>query len=155
MQNPYKITEQKDGFIFKTDFDSFYKITFLKHNAFDDLGFSSYEFGFYPVGDTKKKKDPRIENTIIFALDDFFQKNPDCIILYVCDSLDNRARERNILFNRWYKKYASDAFVKLNRKIFDTENDMIYYFAVVFNQNFIQPLVIESFIEAEEMIYNK
>ena len=112
-------------------------------------------FGFYPVGDSKRFKDQRIEDTIIFALDDFFQKNLDCIILYVCDSLDNRARERNVLFNRWYKKYASDAFVKLNRKIFDTENDMIYYFAVVFNQNFIQPLIIESFIEAEETIYNK
>ena len=29
------------------------------------------------------------------------------------------------------------------------------FFAVVFNQNFIQPLIIESFIEAEETIYNK
>jgi len=155
LQNPYKITEQEDGFVFETDFGLSYKITFLKHNAFDDLGFSSYEFGFYPVGEEKRFKDQRIEDTIIFALDDFFQKNPDCIILYVCDSLDNRARERTILFDRWYKKYTSDTFAKLNRKIFDTENDMIYYFAVVFNQNFIQPLIIESFIEAEETIYNK
>ena len=86
MQNPYKITEQEDGFVFETDFGLSYKLTFLKHNAFDDLGFSSYEFGFYPI-----------------------------------------------LFDRWYKKYTSNAFVKLNRKIFDTENDMIYYFGVVFN----------------------
>ena len=32
-------------------------------------------FGFYPVGDSKRFKDQRIEDTIIFALDDFFQKN--------------------------------------------------------------------------------
>ena len=104
MQNPYKITEQEDGFVFETDFGLSYKLTFLKHNAFDDLGFSSYEFGFYPI-----------------------------------------------LFDRWYKKYTSNAFVKLNRKIFDTENDMIYYFGVVLTKILFNPQLLNLLLRQKKL----
>ncbi len=155
MQNPYNLTGENGDFVFETDLDLQYKIIFQKHNVFDELGYSTFEFSFYPVGKHELRYDPRIKDTIISALKDFFLKNPDSIILYVCDSSDNRARERNMLFNRWFKEQTSIEIVRLNRKIFDTESDKIYYFSIAFNQTFISPTIVESFIEIEESAYNK
>jgi hypothetical protein len=155
LQNPYKISTEDDDFVFATDVGLTYKITFQKHTAFDDLGYSSFEFGFYPVEDKTLNYDSRIEDTIVFAIREFFERNPDSILLYVCDSSDGKARHRNILFGRWFNKYALANIKRLNRKIFDSENDMIYYFAVMYDGNYIQPLILENFIMQEEALYNK
>lgn len=155
MQNPYKISSQDNDFVFETDLGLTYKITFQKHNAFDELGYSSFEFGFYPVEDQSSKHDHRIEDTIVFAIREFFELNADSILLYVCDSSDGKARQRNILFGRWFNKYALANIKRLNRKIFDTENDLVYYFAVMYNNEYIQSFILENFIQQEEALYNK
>ena len=50
MQSPYNIIEEDGDFVFLTDSGLEYRIIFQKYNAFDDLGYYSYEFSFYPVG---------------------------------------------------------------------------------------------------------
>jgi hypothetical protein len=155
LQNPYSISFQDGDFVFETDLSLSYKITFQKHTAFENLGYSSFEFGFYPIHDATSSYDSRIEDTIVFAIREFFEQNPDAILLYICDSSDGKARQRNILFGRWYNKYGNDSIKRLNRKIFDTENDLVYYFAVIFDNRYIQSTILESFIELEEDNYNK
>ena len=69
--------------------------------------------------------------------------------------MDSRARERSVLFNRWFRDATSEEIIKLNRKIYDTQNDLVYYFAVVFNQNCIPISILETFLETEIENYNK
>jgi Family of unknown function (DUF6169) len=156
LQNPYNLREEDGDFVFTTDLGLEYRIVFQKYNAFDELGYSSYEFSFYPFGKPNTSYDHRIKLTIIESLKTFFEQNPDSVLIYICDSMDMRARERNVLFNRWFRDATtSNDTIKLNRKIYDTQNDMVYYFAVVFNQNYIPQSVIESFMEVEIEAYNK
>ena len=155
MQSPYNLREEDGDFVFITDLGLEYRIVFQKYNAFDDLGYYSYEFSFYPVGKPDTVYDPRVKPTIVNSLQTFFNQNPDSILIYICDSMDSRARERSVLFNRWFRDTSSGEIVKLNRKIYDTQNDLVYYFAVVFNQNYIPISTLETFLETEIETYNK
>lgn len=82
-------------------------------------------------------------------LKDFSDTHPDCVLLYICDSLDNQARARNILFNRWFREVAPPDMLKFNRKIIDTDLYMVYYAAFVFNKLYIAENVLEPYIDLE------
>lgn len=116
---------------------------------FTNLGYQSFEFSFYPVGNRTSVFDDRIRATVLKILEDFLDTHSDCVLLYICDSLDNQARTRNILFNRWFREVAPPHLLKFNRKIIDTDLDMVYYAAFVFNKLYIAENVLEPYVDLE------
>ena len=48
----------------------------------------------------------RVRATIKAVLVDFWTNNTEAI-LFVCDSLDNRAKARMVLFDRWFRELNS------------------------------------------------
>lgn len=51
--------------------------------------------------------DPRIRNTILSIISDFWDDYEE-VILFVCDSSDGRSESRMRLFHYWYKTLNND-----------------------------------------------
>ena len=149
MLSPYNIESFENGLLFITDAGIEYRAVFEKHTAFYELGYQSFEFSFYPVGNRASFFDGRIRESIFKVLQDFLNSHPDCVLLYICDSLDNQARARNILFNRWFREIAGSDIFKINRKIIDTDLDLVYYVAFIFNKSYIAENILEPYIDLE------
>lgn len=68
-----------------------------------------YDFEFYPCNpiskSTKNRNDERVSATIIKLLEEFFS-NELRVLVYICDSVDGRSKERQLLFNYWYKQLS-------------------------------------------------
>ncbi|MFN4146736.1 MAG: DUF6169 family protein [Runella sp.] len=49
----------------------------------------------------------KIPATILSFLADFF-RNQNNVLIYVCESLDGRQLARKKIFDKWFKKYATE-----------------------------------------------
>lgn len=71
---------------------------------------NGYAFGFLCLHFGKSNRrcyDERVATTICKIIEDFITyKGTDCVLLYHCDSSDNRQGSRGRLFYRWHKCYA-------------------------------------------------
>ena len=93
-----------------------------------------YDFEFYPVeAYNNKPKDEKISATIIKILREFFS-NELRILLYVCDSIDERGRERQLLFKFWYN-YLADITLR-HPLIINIENQGTAYGSVLNRNDF-------------------
>lgn len=117
MQNPYEISSDEQGYFFTTDLGIRYRI------VFDDLDeiFSQYptlqgrvfSYSFYPQGQIleKSKLDSRIKQTVAYSISNFFSKY-DNLIVFVCDSSDERELCRKKLFDRWFSEFNNGVLEK-------------------------------------------
>jgi hypothetical protein len=64
-------------------------------------------FGFEKQTITSSKGegyDDRVKATILFIIQEFFEKNPDNGVLYLCYNNDGKARNRHITFGKWFRE---------------------------------------------------
>ncbi len=90
--------------------------------------------------------DKRIAATVVAILQDFLDKKEN-VVVYVCDSSDNREKVRFHKFNNWFKSYGKGTIIQLRGVIRAGNKDIL-------NAMFIHkdnPL-INDFIEAYEII---
>ena len=66
-----------------------------------------YNFVFAKSTAGRYGKDPRIRNTILSIISDFWDDYEE-VILFVCDSSDGRSESRMRLFHYWYKILNND-----------------------------------------------
>jgi hypothetical protein len=102
---PYEVTVTKEGYEFTTDQGIIYKLYFSSFYLTDEIGddIKVLSFGFYNEPETFHIKDPRVKVTIVGFIKDFFNKNPDIGMLYLCDQKGDLARHRRIIFGKWYR----------------------------------------------------
>lgn len=108
-QSPYEVWQTSEGdFNFQTDFDVFYRISFrIEQTIWDD---GAYEFSIINQNQGASPNDKKVRDTIFLIIEEFFASNPD-ILLYQCETGDNRQAMRDRLFLRWFKEYEhSDKF---------------------------------------------
>ncbi len=113
MLSPYNISAAADkkSYQFETSsgdlyFAYFTEFSLTKRDGSDLIIFC---FGFNcRKADTllldKIKYDPRIELTILFLINRFFEENGEHAILYLCLNNDGKAKYRHRTFNRWFNK---------------------------------------------------
>jgi hypothetical protein len=107
LQSPYEILEDDNGYYFTTSSGIIYRI------VFDDLDsvFSDYKtlkgrvfsYSFYPTI-KQKGADERIKLTIAYSINEFFKNNQNMIV-FVCDSTDERELCRKRLFDGWFSEF--------------------------------------------------
>ena len=96
---PYEV-ELRDGeYYFHTDFDIVYSAEFKYEPAFG--GTPAYWFDLTNRSGKASPNDPKVRDTVIRIIIEFFRANPD-IILYMCDSANDQQAQRNRLFLRWF-----------------------------------------------------
>ena len=69
----------------------------------------SYQFCIHNDNHIHGSYDNKISTTIIAIIEEFFLQNLN-VLLYICDTSDNREEVRNRLFIRWFKESAVISF---------------------------------------------
>ncbi len=113
-QSPYKVWQTAIGdYNFETDFGVLYRISFRIEQTIWEEG--AYEFSIINQNRKSSPNDRKVRDTVFCIIEEFFNSNPD-ILLYQCETGDNRQAMRDRLFLRWFKEYEhSDRyFIKVS-----------------------------------------
>ena len=104
LHSPYAIWLDANGsYKFITDYGGQYRIEFVENQSiWEDE--KAYEFGIVNESQKCSPNDPKVKNTIVCLVEEFFLTNPD-ILLYQCETGDNRQAMRARLFTRWFNEY--------------------------------------------------
>jgi Family of unknown function (DUF6169) len=121
---PYALQGNADGSVsFLTDYQIRYTAEFrdAAHHFDDDLLKSAgvAEFSFGPdEGYAPGPFDHRVELTLIYLIQTYFVNSGD-LLLYVCESLDGRHLARHRIFSRWFGRYTSEDYDKIDFELTD------------------------------------
>ena len=110
----YSLTEAPNGYIFTTDYGNEYLVTFSDLTSIINLkGLKIYDFGIEVIKRNSVKNDKfngKLKNTIAALLSQLFFKQPECAILIILDTTDNKHQARYRMFlslkhNSWFKQF--------------------------------------------------
>jgi len=154
LQNsPYDITLSEAGFIFETDYGIHYRVSFDEEEIVLG-GCKTYQFILQNVEHTRAPHDPKIEETVLAIIYEFFRCNQH-ILLYVCDTSDGKEGGRNRLFLRWFERHTTpDRFTICTAKA-KVESEMVYIAIIVDNRNPNLQAITKDFKETAEALTNK
>ena len=115
MFSPYPVWQNNNGsYTFRTDFGIIFRVIFTKNqNIWQNE--EAYEFGLFKENRLASPNDPKVKATIQCIIVEFFLTNPN-ILLYQCETGDNRQAMRARLFKRWFNDYvfAERYYVKVS-----------------------------------------
>lgn len=103
LHSPYsvwQVSEFNYGFI--TDYGVLYRINFVDDQTIWQQG--AYEFSILNENKKTSPNDRKLRDTVFAVIEEFFRCNPD-ILLYQCETGDNRQSMRDRLFLRWFNEY--------------------------------------------------
>lgn len=122
-KTPYSVWSMREGeYFFKTDFDVLYIIRIEEDQTIWQEG--AYEFSIINENKKSSPNDKKVRDTILYIIEEFFECNPD-ILLYQCETGDNRQAVRDRLFIKWFKEYMGNEkyYIKISTIIAeDIEN---------------------------------
>lgn len=102
--SPYKVwTENGRDFYIETDYGNLFKVGFMDDYSIWDTG--AYQFTINNEHNLPSPNDNKLKLTLFRLIEAFFNANPD-ILLYICETGDNKQRLRNRLFVRWFNSYG-------------------------------------------------
>lgn len=96
---PYTVVLIDDEYCFRTDYDVEYAVAFNPEPSFG--GLPAYWFDLSNRSGKASLNDPKVRETVIRIIIEFFRANPD-ILLYMCDNANDQQAQRNRLFLRWF-----------------------------------------------------
>jgi hypothetical protein len=96
---PYPVRKDGEEYSFKTDYDIVYAVSFKDESFFSPI--PAYWFDLMNRSHKASPNDPKVRETIIRIIVEFFRVNPD-IMLYMCDTANDQQAQRNRLFLRWF-----------------------------------------------------
>lgn len=129
--SPYKVNcGSHSNFGFLTTDNIIYDISFMED--MEIAGCQTYQFSIRRITDDYKGYDPKVKDTILAILEEFFNKN-QYILLYICDDTDGREAVRNRLFVRWFEEYDNN-----KRFTIKTAN------AIVEGKGFYTAIIVEN-----------
>ena len=97
-------------------------------------GCMSYQFCIHNDNKIHGSYDNKISTTIIAIIEEFFLQNLN-VLLYICDTSDNREEVRNRLFIRWFKEYADPQKYTIQSANTTIEGQGFYSSIIVENRN--------------------
>jgi hypothetical protein len=103
IRSPYSVWQNSaQCYGFKTDYDVLYRLSFTDDATIWEEG--AYEFCILNENSRPSPNDPNVKETVLCIIEEFFRLNPD-ILLYQCETGDNRQALRDRLFIRWFNEY--------------------------------------------------
>ena len=104
LRSPYEVwNESENDYFFVTDYGIVYKISFGDDAPIWKSG--AYTFDIQNTNQKASPSDQKVKMTIISIVEEFFRNNAD-ILLYICETGDNKQAMRNRLFIRWFNEYS-------------------------------------------------
>lgn len=102
LASPYTIVQEGEEYLFRTDNDILYAVSFQLYDAIP--GLTAYWFDLSNRSHKASPNDAKVRETVIAIIEEFFYQNPD-ILLYMCDTADEQQEMRARLFLRWFNGY--------------------------------------------------
>ena len=103
---PYGVRHRENdcySFYFETDFGLKYTISFMYENSFVQSG--AFQFCINVEGAGRSPGDIKLRKTIFAIIEEFFAVNGKEVMLYLCETGDEKEGLRNRLFIRWFNIY--------------------------------------------------
>ena len=119
--SPYELIPNKRPLFydFITDYGVDYNTGFTPSNLLPDV--EAYEFILTNPSNRKSPRDPKLRETILALIYEFFRKR-EAVMLYLCETGDNRQKIRSRLFESWFRSSGHQkAFIFLSTEIPDEE----------------------------------
>lgn len=98
--SPYTVAFYGDEYSFRTDYDIEYAVEFRNEPSFGSL--PAYWFDLSNRSQKNSPNDPKVRETVVRIICEFFRANPD-ILLYMCDNANDQQAQRNRLFLHWFR----------------------------------------------------
>ena len=105
-RSPYRVGQTEynsTSFYFDTDFGLKYTISFMFEQSFVSSG--AYQFCINVEGDGRSPGDMKLRQTVFAIIEEFFDVNGKDVMLYLCETGDEKEGLRNRLFIRWFNTY--------------------------------------------------
>ncbi len=132
LYSPYKLWSKKtNSYVFMTDFGVQYRIEFADNHDIWKEG--AYEFCILNENNKNSPNDPKVKETIQCVIEEFFLTNPD-ILLYQCETGDNRQAMRARLFLKWFNDYKNKERFCIKLSLIKDE-DVDNYIALIVQKN--------------------
>ena len=129
INSPYSVWNVgKYGYGFKTKYGVLFRIVIAPDETIWENG--AYEFSIINENSLISPNDQDVQLTIVAIIEEFFRNNPD-ILLYQCETGDNKQAARERLFLKWFPNYSSGRYA-INAT--DIEAEGISNFAAVIVQ---------------------
>ena len=132
---PYKVTKIADDkhVAFFTDYGVQYIAGFDK----DDITMpvtETYQFSIINFNNKKSPRDPKVRETIIAIVENFFVENQE-VMLYICETGDGRQSMRNRLFEYWIDNYKKKWKIMFLTASIPDENGILNYASIIIRQD--------------------
>ena len=142
-KSPYMVTyAPNNDFVFATNLGIHYLISFESEPSLG--GCDTYQFVIQKLENNHTPYDPKVEQTILTILQEFFEEHLD-VLLYMCDDSDGREANRNRLFLNWFQKNADPGRFTIRTAHATIENKGFYAAIIVENRNPLLESIIEDF----------
>lgn len=141
-KSPYKVIEIKGGFEFTTSAGACYRIYFVEETPLG--GCETMQFVLNRVDNTDSHFDPNISVITFIIIDEFFTENDD-VLLYICDTSDNREAGRNRLFLNWFERAANPKRFIIRTAKAVVEDECIYAAIIVQRSNEALQSILDEF----------
>lgn len=131
-QSPYKVETLGSGYVFTTNSNVQYSVHFTEEFSMGDC--ETYQFMFSKLTKEHTSFDNNIRNTLITIINEFFRVNQN-VLLYICDTSDNREASRSRLFIHWFKQFAKEGAFEFRSANTTIEGEGFYAAIIVKNDN--------------------
>ena len=149
---PYEVKPSEDGLDFFTDFGVHYRISFTEENPIGNC--DTYQFMLRKVENVQAQHDPKVEDTVLAIINEFFYANLN-VLLYICDTSDGREAKRNRLFLMWFERHATPGRFTIRTAHTSIEDETIYIAIIVENRNAKLKAITDEFDATAEALTSK
>ncbi len=105
---------------------------------------STYEFSIILLANHDAPIDKDIAPTIALIFDDFFLRQTETVVVYVCDSSDGRQMARHRKFSGWFSYFDRGSYIKVDFVLAENE-ERIPVSLLLHRKNPYKGLIIEEF----------
>ena len=133
--SPYMVEQDVSTGLFKfvSDFGVSFSVAFEEDELLQ-CG-ESYQFALTNYEGIKSPRDPKVRDTVMCIVDEFFRKN-QAALLYICETGDGMQKMRSRLFSFWFSVYAEhDIFLFLPQIVYDEEENENYAALIIRRDN--------------------
>ena len=148
-KSPYEVFILNGGYEFHTHKGIRYRIKFIEEEQIG--GCDTYQFAISKLDNFKSSYDSNISATTFAIIDEFFAEYEN-VLLYICDTSDNRESGRNRLFMRWFEKAANPNRFTILTAHSIVEGEGIYAAIIVENRNSKLLDITKDFTEAAKAL---
>ena len=135
-----------------TDYGVKYTMSFYENDLLP--GIHAYEFVISNVNQRKSPRDIKLRQSIIALIQEFFRQRK-AVLIYICETGDNRQSQRFRLFDSWRRASGQERFVSLSMNLTDEEGIPNYAAIITRKDNPDLPFISKQFRVMEELLREK